>query len=90
MGDKRKKRVAGAPKTDPVARIFAELNLQPSDFEIRSGQGKSFLSGQRLIWMEVTERKTGRRHSGKSGTSKKATDIQTQKLLRQLLSEFRR
>jgi hypothetical protein len=90
MGDRRpKKRVRAA---DPPARpdVFAECGLSYADFDVQSGRGKSFLSGQRVVFMTVTHLPTGRTVSGKIGTTKKGADRQHDELLRSLLRSFRR
>lgn len=93
MGDrrpkKRKRPATGDSRpggTDP----FAEAGLDYADFDVQAGGGKSFLSGQRVVWMTVTHLPTGRRVSGKVGTTKKGAARQEDALLRELLRSFRR
>jgi hypothetical protein len=70
--------------------VFAEFGLNRADFEVRSGFGLSFLAHQRIVWMSVTHRPSGRAVSGKIGTTKKGKDAQHDRLLRILLQSFRR
>jgi hypothetical protein len=70
--------------------VFAEFGLNPADFEVRAGFGLSFLAHQRIVWMSVTHWPTGRKVSGKIGTTKKGKDAQRDLLLRILLRSFRR
>jgi hypothetical protein len=70
--------------------VFADCDLNAAEFDVKSGGGKSFLSGQRLVWMTVTHRPSGRKVSGKIGTAKRAADRQHDVLLRYLLQSFRR
>lgn len=92
MGDRRPKKryPRGACQGRNTGDVFAELGLNPADFEIQSGGGKSFLSKSRLVWMSVTHRPTGRKVEGKIGTTKKGADRQHDALLRELLRSFRR
>jgi len=92
VGDRKprgrtKSPTAGRP---PGSDVFALYGLSASDFEVESGGGKSFLSKQRLVWMTVKHRATGRTVSGKIGTTKKGADRQHDELLRVLLGSFRR
>jgi hypothetical protein len=92
MGDRRpKKRAKGGP-AEPAAGpdVYEEFGLTAADFEVNSGGGKSFLSGQRIVWMTVRHRPTGRTVSGKIGTTKKGAGRQETELLRILLQSFRR
>jgi hypothetical protein len=92
MGDRRPKKRPKKQTGDQPARpdVFAECGLNYADFDVASGGGKSFLSGQRIVWMTVTHRPTGRTVSGKIGTTKKGADRQHDALLRELLRSFRR
>jgi len=69
--------------------VFAECGLAAPDFEVEYGSGKSFLSGQRIVWMRVKHRPSGRAVSGKIGTTKKGVDQQHNELMRVLLRSFR-
>lgn len=91
MGDRRpKKRAARTTSDPPVSQdVFASCGLISADFDVASGGGKSFLSSQRVVWMTVTHRPTGRKVSGKIGTTKKNADRQHDELLRTLLRTFR-
>ena len=91
MGDRRPKR---RTKHQATARpsgpdVFAEFGLSAADFEIESGGGKSVISGQRIVWMIVRHRVTGRTTKGKIGTTKKGAAQQYDVLLRILLRSFR-
>jgi hypothetical protein len=92
MGDRRPKKRAPHRTGDRPDRpdVFAEFGLKAADFEVHSGGGKSFLSGQRLVWMSVTHLPTGRKVTGKIGTTKKGAERQHDVLLRLLLRYFRR
>jgi len=92
MGHRRQKKRARPQYHNQLTRrdVFAECGLNAGDFEVESGRGKSFLSGQRLVWMTVTHRATGRKVSGKIGTLKREADRQEDVLLRYLLRSFRR
>jgi hypothetical protein len=92
VGDRRPKKRAKPPPGDRPARRdpFAECGLNAANFEVSSGRGKSFLSGQRIVWMAVTHRPTGRKVSGKIGTTKRGAGSQQDVLLRYLLRSFRR
>ena len=67
------------------SKVFAEFQLRPEDFKVDWGRGKSFLSGQRIVWMTLTELSTGRQLKGKIGTTKKAAEAHSAELLRSLL-----
>lgn len=90
MGDRRPKKRATSHSADRPGGpdVFAECGLNAADFEVQSGGGKSFLSGQRIVWMTVTHRPTGRKASGKIGTTKKGAGRQRDVLLRCLLRSF--
>lgn len=92
MSDRRpRKRAKSASGNRPAKPDpFAEFGLNPADFEVRSGFGLSFLAHRRIVWMSVTHRLTGRKVSGKIGTTKKGKDSQHDLLLRILLRSFRR
>ena len=92
MGDRRPKNRAGHRSGDPpmTPDVFAECGLNEAEFEVIFGRGKSFLSGQRLVFMAVTHRPTGRKVSGTIGTGKKKWARQHDVLLRELLQSFRR
>lgn len=92
MGDRRPKKRAKRQAGDRPAGtdVFAECGLNAADFEVHSGGGKSFLSGQRIVWMTVKHLPTGRTVSGKIGTTKKEACHQREALLRTLLRSFRR
>jgi hypothetical protein len=92
MGDRRpKKRDRTQPSSQPPRRdVFAEYGLSHADFDVESGRGKSFLSGQRIVWMTIKHLPSGRSVSGKIGTTKKGADLQRDELLRILLQSFRR
>jgi hypothetical protein len=91
MGERRpKKRYPRGPISPSVQDVFAACGLNAADFEVQYGGGKSFLSKQRLVWMTVTHRPTGRKVSGKIGTLKRRADHQRNVLLRELLQSFRR
>jgi hypothetical protein len=92
MGDRRDRKRARRAAGDRPARPdpFAESGLDPADFEVDSGFGLSFLAHQRIVWMSVTHRPTGRKVSGKIGTTKKGKEAQHDQLLRFLLRSFRR
>lgn len=89
MGSRRPGKRAGQP-SGGGPDVFAELGLDAADFDVQSGRGKSFLSGQRIVFMSVTHRPTGRKVSGKIGTTKKGADRQRDVLLRTLLRSFHR
>jgi hypothetical protein len=89
MGSRRARKQTAQP-SGGGPDVFAELGLDSSDFDVQSGGGKSFLSGQRIVWMTVTHRPTGRKVSGKIGTTKRGADRQHDVLLRTLLRSFRR
>jgi hypothetical protein len=91
MGDRRPKKRS---KPTPVEGsggpdVFAEFGLSYADFDVDYGGGKSFLSGQRIVFMTVRHRVSGRTVSGKIGTTKKGKDRQRDELLRVLLRSFR-
>lgn len=89
MGDRRPKKRANTDRpTKPD--VFAEFGLNPTDFDVQSGFGLAFIAHQRIVWMSVTHRTTGRKVSGKIGTTKKGKDAQHDQLLRSLLQSFRR
>ncbi len=87
MSDRRPRRRAKSLAGDRPARpdVFAEFGLNPADFEVRSGFGLSFIAHQRIVWMSVTHRPTGRKVAGKIGTTKRGKDAQREVLLRILL-----
>jgi hypothetical protein len=92
MGDRHpKKRDRQQPSGRPLrGDVFAEYGLSHADFYVESGRGKSFLSGQRIVWMTVKHLPSGRKVSGKIGTTKKGADQQRDELLRILLQSFGR
>ncbi len=92
MSDRRPRKRARSAAGRPPARPdpFAEFGLNCADFEVRSGFGLSFLAHQRIVWMSVTHLPSGRKVSGKIGTTKKGKDAQHDLLLRILLQSFRR
>ncbi len=92
MGDRHpKKRAKPLPADEPAGSdVFAEFGLSHADFDVDYGRGKSFLSGQRIVFMTVRHRSSGRTVSGKIGTTKWAADRQRDELLRVLLPSFRR
>jgi hypothetical protein len=92
MGDRRPKKRAKLRHSErpPRRDVFAECGLNAADFVVQSGGGKSFLSGQRFVLMTVTHRPTGRKVSGKIGTTKRGAGSQQDVLLRELLRSFRR
>lgn len=92
MGDRRPKKEATSRVGDRPSEpdVFAEFGLDAAEFDVESGRGKSILSGQRLVWMTVTHRPSGRKVSGKIGTSKRDAARQCKVLLRELLAPFRR
>jgi hypothetical protein len=92
MGDRRPKKRAKPPAPDEPAGadVFAAFGLAAADFEVETGGGKSFLSGQRIVWMTVRHRATGRIVSGKIGTTKRDAERQHDELLRTLLGSFQR
>ena len=92
MGDRRPKKRARSQTGDRSdgPDVFAEFGLNPSDFDVQSGFGLAFIAHQRIVWMSVTHRPTGRKVSGKIGTTKKGKDAQHDRLLRMLLESFRR
>ena len=90
MGDRRPKKRSTHRSNDRPARpdVFADCALNAADFDVQSGGGKSFLSGQRIVWMTVTHLPTGRKVSGKVDTTKKGAPRQEDMLLRSLLRSF--
>ena len=92
MSDRRpKKRAKSSPADKPTGSdMFAAFGLAAADFEVKSGGGKSFLAGQRIVWMTVRHRSSGRTVSGKIGTTKRGAERQHDELLRVLLRSFRR
>jgi hypothetical protein len=91
MGDRQPNKRAKSAAGDKPARpdVFAEFGLKAADFEVRSGFGLSFIAHQRIVWMSLTHRPSGRKVSGKIGTTKKGKDAQRELLLRILLRSFR-
>lgn len=92
MGDRQPRRRARSPTGVPPAGpdVFAEFGLNAHEFEVQSGFGLAFIAHQRIVWMSVTHRPTGRKVSGKIGTTKKGKDAQHDRLLHILLQSFRR
>lgn len=82
----RSRRQAAAPVGD--ADLFSEVGVAEDDFDVVSGTGKSLLAGQRIVWMKITQRSTGKQVSGRIGTTKRAADTQRRELLRSLLKKF--
>ncbi len=92
MGDRRHKKrtkTGANGKASEESLAFMEYGLSEANFDIQFGGGKSAISGQRLLWMEITQRSTGKKASGKVGTTKKGSDRQRVALLRSLLKTFR-
>ena len=89
VGDRRSKKRAG-PSTEGQTGpdVFSEFGLSCVDFDVDCGGGKSFLSGQRIVYMTVRHRASGRTVSGKIGTTKRGTARQRDQLLRTLLRSF--
>jgi hypothetical protein len=91
MGDRRPPKRSRHKLTNPARPdVFAECGLDRADFVVVSGGGKSFLANQRIVWMRLTHRPSGRTASGKIGTTKKGYDRSHDELLRILLRSFRR
>lgn len=92
MGKRRSKGKARLHATQPASTpsVFAEFHLVESEFEIESGFGKSFLANQRIVWMTIRHRPSGRTVKGKIGTTKKGGGKDHDELLRYLLKSFRR
>lgn len=92
MGDRRNER-KNRPNPESyedslTSSVFTDLRLRSDDFKIESGRGKTFLSGQRIVWITLTHLPTGRKVSGKTNTTKKGAERATVKLLRSLLESF--
>ncbi len=88
MGDRRPNQRSPKPPTTP-RDVFAECGLVAAEFEVESGGGQSFLNKERLVGMTVTHRPSGRKVSGKIGTTKRGSGRQADVLLRSLLRSFR-
>ncbi|MDB5388550.1 MAG: hypothetical protein JWM11_4196 [Planctomycetaceae bacterium] len=89
MGDRRSKKRGGPPAERQAGPdVFAEFGLSCADFDVDYGGGKSFLSGQRIVYMTVRHRASGRTASGKIGTTKRDADHQRDELLCTLLRSF--
>jgi len=87
MGSKRSKskQEPKSPDQTPEQKIFAELSLTEHDFEIDCGGGKSFLNQQRIIWMKIRHKPSGKSVDAKRPTSKNGFDGQRLQLMRELL-----
>ena len=66
-------------------QLFASLSLRSDDFVVEWGRGKSMLSQQRIVWVKVRHKPSGRAVEGKISTSKKKYDIKRQELRELLL-----
>ncbi len=92
MGDRRPKSKnrsnAESLEGSTLSDVFADLSLRPGDFKVESGRGKSFLSGQRIVWITVSHLPSGRQVSGKRNTTKKGAERETMNLLKSLLESL--
>jgi hypothetical protein len=93
MGKKGRKnnRTGKDESCDPVSRVFAELGLKQSEWEVRVDYTKGILTGGRGTVVQVIHLPTGRKKKLSAVSStKKAAHQKTADVLRQCLIELRK
>lgn len=71
-----------------IAGILVQRKLNPHEFKIQTGEGKSILTKQRIVWAKVIKKQTKKVVEGKSPTTKRNTRQAKLSLIKKLVEQL--